>query len=135
MDIVAKMTMVASIILMGYSASQVVTSYASLCEKADAFRDLARENETQEADLRRSNLALSLALSIGYVLLVHFSGLVPWISAVIALKLALTLFFSDRELCMVIRGVEFKKTYFWLDKVDSLVNVVLGLLVALILVL
>ena len=30
---------------------------------------------------------------------------------------------------------EFKKTYFWIDKVDSFVNVVLGLLVALILVL
>lgn len=130
-----KITVVASIILMGYSASQVVTSYAALCEKVNAFRDLARENASEEIDLRRSNLALSLALSVGYVLLVHFSGLVPWISAVIAVKLALTLFFSDRELCMVIRGVEFKKSYFWLDKADSFVNVVLGLLVAISLVL
>ena len=135
MDIVVKITVVASIILMGYSASQVVTSYAALCEKVNAFRDLARENASEEIDLRRSNLALSLALSVGYVLLVHFSGLVPWISAVIAVKLALTLFFSDRELCMVIRGVEFKKSYFWLDKADAFVNVVLGLLVALFLVL
>jgi len=135
MDIVVKITVVASIILMGYSASQVVTSYAALCEKVNAFRDLARENASEEIDLRRSNLALSLALSVGYVLLVHFSGLVPWISAVIAVKLALTLFFSDRELCMVIRGVEFKKSYFWLDKADSFVNVVLGLLVAISLVL
>lgn len=130
-----KITVIASIILMGYSASQVVTSYAALCEKVNAFRDLARENASEEIDLRRSNLALSLALSVGYVLLVHFSGLVPWISAVIAVKLALTLFFSDRELCMVIRGVEFKKSYFWLDKADSFVNVVLGLLVAISLVL
>lgn len=130
-----KITVAASIILMGYSASQVVTSYAALCEKVNAFRDLARENASEEIDLRRSNLALSLALSVGYVLLVHFSGLVPWISAVIAVKLALTLFFSDRELCMVIRGVEFKKSYFWLDKADSFVNVVLGLLVAISLVL
>lgn len=135
MDIVVKITVIASIILMGYSASQVVTSYAALCEKVNAFRDLARENASEEIDLRRSNLALSLALSVGYVLLVHFSGLVPWISAVIAVKLALTLFFSDRELCMVIRGVEFKKSYFWLDKADSFVNVVLGLLVAISLVL
>lgn len=135
MDIVVKITVAASIILMGYSASQVVTSYAALCEKVNAFRDLARENASEEIDLRRSNLALSLALSVGYVLLVHFSGLVPWISAVIAVKLALTLFFSDRELCMVIRGVEFKKSYFWLDKADSFVNVVLGLLVAISLVL
>ncbi|MBR4916863.1 MAG: hypothetical protein IKZ45_07280 [Fibrobacter sp.] len=135
MDIVAKITMVASIILMGYSASQVVTSYAALCEKADAFRDLARENDSQEIDLRRSNLALSLALAIGYVLLVYFSGLLPWISVVIALKLALTLFISDREICMVVRGTELKKTYFWLDKADSFVNVILGLLVAISLVL
>lgn len=135
MDIVVKITVIASIILMGYSASQVVTSYAALCEKVNAFRDLARENASEEIDLRRSNLALSLALSVGYVLLVHFSGLVPWISAVIAVKLALTLFFSDRELCMVIRGAEFKKSYFWLDKADSFVNVVLGLLVAISLVL
>ena len=135
MDIVAKITMVASIILMGYSASQVVTSYAALCEKADAFRDLARENDSQEIDLRRSNLALSLALAIGYVILVYFSGLLPWISVVIALKLALTLFISDREICMVVRGTELKKTYFWLDKADSFVNVILGLLVAISLVL
>ena len=135
MDIVAKITMVASIILMGYSASQVVTSYAALCEKADAFRDLARENDSQEIDLRRSNLALSLALAIGYVRVVYFSGLLPWISVVIALKLALTLFISDREICMVVRGTELKKTYFWLDKADSFVNVILGLLVAISLVL
>lgn len=127
--------MVASIILMGYSASQFVASYATLCEKADAFRNLARENESEEMDLRRSNMVLSLLLSIGYVVLVYFSGLVPWIAVVIALKLALTLFFSDRELCMVIRGIEFKKTYFWLDKVDSFLNISLGLLVALFLVL
>ena len=135
MDIVAKITMIASIILMGYSASQVVTSYATLCEKADAFRDLIRENDSQEKDVRRSNLAYSLALAIGYVLLVHFSGLVLWISVVIALKLALTLFISDREICMVVRGTELKKTYFWLGKADSFVNVVLGLLVAISLVL
>ena len=53
----------------------------------------------------------------------------------IALKLALTLFMSDREICMVVRGTELKKTYFWLGKADSFVNVVLGLLVAISLVL
>ena len=135
MDIVAKITMVASIILMGYSASQVVTSYAALCEKADAFRDLIRENDSQEIDLRRSNMVYCLALAIGYVLLVYFSGLVPWISVVIALKLALTLFISDKGVCMIFRGTELKKTYFWLDKADSFVTVVLGLLVAISLVL
>ena len=36
---------------------------------------------------------------------------------------------------MVMRGEEFKRTYFWLDKVDSFLNISIGLLVALFLVL
>lgn len=135
MDIVAKITMVASVIFMGFNASQFVASYATLCEKAHVVRNLARESDFEEIDLRRTNIVPSLLLSVAYVVLVFFSGLVPWIAAVIAFKLAFSLIFSDRELCMVIRGEEFKMTYFWLDKVDSFLNISIGLLVALFLVL
>lgn len=135
MDIVAKITMVASIVLIGYNASQLVASYALQCEKLDEFRDMAKQNGSAEGSLRMSNLALSFLLSAGYVTLVLFSGLAPWIAAVIAAKLAFTLFFSDRELCMVVRGGEFKKTFYWIDKVDSLLNMLFGFAIALVLVL
>ena len=135
MDIVSKITMVASIVLIGYNASQLVSGYALLCEKMDEFRDMAKLNGSGEGSLRVSNLALSFILSAGYVTLVLFSGLASWIAAVIATKLSFTLFFSDRELCMVVRGGNFKKTFYWIDKVDSLLNVLFGFAIALVLVL
>ena len=64
MDIVAKITMVASVIFMGFNASQFVASYATLCEKAHVVRNLARESDFEEIDLRRTNIVPSCFLSL-----------------------------------------------------------------------
>ena len=135
MDLVSKITMIASVVLMGYNASQLVAGYALQCEKLDEFRDMAKMNGSHEGSLRVSNLALSFILSVGYVMLVVFSGLAPWIALVLAAKFALTLFFSDRELCLVLRGKDFNKFFYWIDKADSFLNLLFGLAVAVILVL
>jgi hypothetical protein len=135
MDVVSKITLVASIVLMGYNASQLVSGSAALAEKAEEFRTLIKESESREGGLRLSNFAISFSLSLGYVILAVLSGLAYWISAVIAVKLGLTLLFSDRELRMVIRGENLGKGALLLDKADSLLNVLLGLSIAVVLVL
>lgn len=135
MEIVSKITLVASIVLVGYNASQLFACYETVCKKADDFREMARQSETNEPTLRRSNFLLSLFITLAYVLLVSFSGLAHWVTAVVAVKLCLTLLFSDKELCMVVRGSGFEKRWYWIDKVDSLFNLLFGLAVALILVL
>ena len=135
MDVVSKITLVASIVLMGYSASQLVAKTAELDEKADEIRTLMKVSESREHGIRLFNFAVSFTLLVAYVLLSIFSGLVYWISAIIAVKLAITLFFSDRELRMEIRGEEMDRRAILLDKADSFLNVLLGLSMALVLVL
>ena len=135
MDVVSKITLVASIVLMGYSASQLVAKPAELDEKAEEIRTLMKVSESRERGIRLFNFAISFTLLVAYVLLAIFSGLVYWISAIIAVKLAVTLFFSDRELRMEIRGEEMGRRAIMLDKADSFLNVLLGLSMALVLVL
>ncbi|WP_458449537.1 hypothetical protein [Fibrobacter sp.] len=135
MDVVSKITLVASIVLMGYSASQLVANSAELSEKADEIKTLMKVSESRERGIRLFNFAISFSLLLAYVFLAHFSGLAYWVSAVIAFKLAFTLFFSDRELRMEIRGEEMDRRAILLDKADSFLNVLLGLSMALVLVL
>ena len=135
MDVISKITLIASIILMGFSASQLFGDLESASEKADEFRMLAKQSEAGEGRLRFSIFAFSFVLSGIYVLLASFSGFVFWIPLLIALKLAFTLFLSDREVCLAIRGESIQKSLVMLDKVDSFFNVLLGLSVALALVL
>ena len=135
MDVVSKITLIASIVLMGYSASQLVEGSAAFAEKAEEFRTLMKANDSHEGGLRLSNIAISFSLSLGYVILAILSGLAYWISAVIAVKLAFSLLFSDHELRMVIRGEDMGKGVLLLDKADSFLNVLLGLSIALVLVL
>lgn len=135
MEIVLKITLVASIILMGYNISEFVSSYKTVCEKTDEFKKMAMENEAKEAELRRSNFLLSFGLSAVFVVLTHFSGLAIWISAVVAAKLFFTLFCSDSLLVQILRSNKVSKKFYMLSKVDALVNALLGLVVALVLVL
>ena len=135
MDVVSKITLVASIVLMGYSASQLVANSAELSEKADEIKTLMKVSESRERGIRLFNFAISFLLLLAYVFLAHFSGLAYWVSAVIALKLAFTLFFSDRELRMEIRGEDMGRRGILMDKTDSFLNVLLGLSIALVLVL
>lgn len=120
---------------MGYNVSEFVASYQTLCEKTDEFKKMAAENENDEQMLRRSNLLLSLGLSLVFIGLTYLSGLAFWVTALVAFKLFFTLYCSDSLLVHVLRVGDVSKKFYMLSKVDALLNAFLGLGVALILVL
>ncbi len=135
MDIALKITLVASIILLGYNVSEFIASYETVCEKTDEFKRLAGESDANELELRRSNFLLSFVLSVVFIGLTYFSGLALWITAVVALKLFFTLYCSDSLLVCVMRTNALSKKFYMISKVDSLLNALLGLVIALVLVL
>lgn len=132
MDIATKITLIASLILMGYNISEFVLSYESVCEKTEEFKKMV--GDVQESTIRRSNLLLSLFLSIAFILLTYWSGLALWVTIVVAAKLVFTLCCSDLTLLHVLRVGELTKKFYMLTKVDALVNAALGFGIALIMV-
>ncbi len=134
-DYVVKVSLVASIVLMGYSISEFVASFENVKEKIEEFLAMAKANAASNADLRRSNFLLSGVLSTVYVLLVYFSDVVIWLVALVLAKLVLTLYLSDKLLIQVLRDGSLSRKSFLVSKYDSLSNAVVGLAFALILVL
>ena len=110
----------------------------SLCERftyhRDEFRHLMAQSESSGASIRYSNFGLSLAISVAVVLLSFFSGLVWWITLIVACKAAVSLFCSDAMVTRIIREGRISKNFFILARVDSVFNVVVGLAFAIILV-
>lgn len=134
-DYVVKISLIASIILMGYSISEFAASFKTVTEKIDEFLGMAKENAATDIDLRRSNFFLSCLLSVGYAFLVYFSDVVVWLVAVIVVKLFLTLLLSDKLLVQVLRDKTLSKKSYLVSKYDSLFNAVMGFAFAMILVL
>ena len=135
MDIVTKITLVCSIIFMGYNASQLLLGNDEITEKTDEFIRLTKERKTGLAELRRTNFFLHLAMTIGYMLLIFFSELSLWIVVACGVKCCITLLISDVELKSVFKSIETSKSFFVVDKIDSILNVVFGVSVAVFLVL
>lgn len=134
-DSVVKITLIASIILMGYNISEFATSFNAVREKVGEFLSLAREHAATDADLRLTNIVSSCLLSIGYVTLVYFSDIVVWVVALVVLKLVFTLFLSDKLLIQVLRKGTLSKKSYLVSKFDALFNAVMGFAFAVILVL
>ena len=135
MDIVIKIAIIASVILIGYNISQIISAYASVCDKVDEFKNLIAENESSASSIRQSNFGLSFLISVGLVLLTFFSGLVWWITLIVACKAAVTLYCSDAMVVRILREGKISRNFFLLSKVDSVFNVIFGLAVSIILVL
>ena len=132
---VVKITLIASIILMGYNISEFATSFKTVSEKISEFLSLAKENAASDKDLRLTNIVSSCLLSIGYVTLVYFSDIVVWVVALVVLKLVFTLFLSDKLLIQVLRKGTLSKKSYLVSKFDALFNAVMGFAFAVILVL
>ncbi|WP_173473248.1 hypothetical protein [Fibrobacter succinogenes] len=132
---VVKITLIASIILMGYNISEFATSFKTVSEKISEFLSLAKENAASDKDLRLTNIVSSCLLSIGYVTLVYFSDIVIWIVALVVLKLFFTLLLSDKLLIQVLREGTLSKKSYLVSKFDALFNAVMGFAFAVILVL
>lgn len=132
MDIALKMTLVASIVLMGYNLHQLVTSYKAICEKVKEFKSLAQESHSDEGAVKRSNFILTGVLSLVFVALTYFSGLAYWVVGLVFGKLALTMVLSQFELVQIFKEDSIRPSFYKLTKVDAAVNVLLGLFVAVI---
>jgi hypothetical protein len=134
-DYVVKIALVASIVLMGYNISEFIASFSNVNKKIEDFLGLAKENAATESDLRRSNFVLSCALYVGYSCLIYFSDVALWLVVLIAAKLCLTLFLSDKFLVQILRDGSLSKKNYLVSKYDSLFNAAVGFMFDVILVL
>lgn len=134
MEIAIKITLIASLILVGYSLSQLLTSYDAVCEKVKRFKELAVETESKDSEIKMSNTFLTGVLSVIFVVLLYLSGLAYWIVAVVAAKMVITCVLSNKELNLILANDSVDQKFFRVTKVDSVVNILTGLAVAVFLV-
>ena len=132
MDIAIKMTLVASLVMMGYNLHQLVTSYEAICEKVKEFKAMAQANDSDETAVRRSNFVLTAVLSVTFVVLTYLSGLAYWVVAFVSLKMIVSMYFSHLEIGQIFREDAIRPSLFKATKVDSVLNVLTGLAIAVI---
>jgi len=132
MEIALKITLVASIVLMGYNLHQLLTSYEAICEKVKEFKAMAQANDSDETSVGRSNFILTAILSVAFIVLTYFSGMAYWVVAVVSLKMFVSMFFSHLEIRQIFREDSIRPSLFKWTKVDSVFNVLTGLAVAVI---
>lgn len=135
MDIAIKITLVASIILVGYSLSQALSSYESVCEKIDEIKAAVAETNSDRTAVKQSSLVMLSLLSSGYVLLLFFSGFAYEIVFGVALKLMGSIILSNRETDLIMKENSLSKSMYNLDRLDSFLNLFIGAFIALLLVL
>lgn len=135
MDISIKVMLVASVILLGYNLSQVFASYDAVCKKIQDFKNLARETESGDRSVKRSNFVLITLLSLIYITIAFLCGFDYWILGILVFKFALSLALSNMELNRILKEGSIDKGFYKINKLDELANALVGLMVALILVL
>lgn len=135
MDIAIKVMLVASVILVGYNLSQVFASYDTLCKKVQDFKNLAKETESGDSSVKRSNFVLVTFLSMTYVTIAYLCGFAYWLLGILVFKFALSLMLSNMELNRILKNGSIDRGFFKISKLDELANALVGLMVALILVL
>lgn len=129
-----KVSLFASILLFGYNLSMVFNRYAAICRKALLYREVLLENSDTVSHLRRTNRALSSFASIIYLALLYLSKLSLWFLAVVVLKIALSLVYSDTfQRCVVLKK-DIPQRLYWNMKFDSIVNALGTLLIMFVLV-
>lgn len=135
MDIAIKVMLVASVLLVGYNLSQVFASYDALCKKVQDFKNLAKETESGDSSVKRSNFVLVTFLSMTYVTIAYLCGFAYWLLGILVFKFALSLMLSNMELNRILKNGSIDRGFFKISKLDELANALVGLMVALILVL
>lgn len=122
MAILAKISMLVSVILWGYNLSLFLNRYVDICEKAIKYRDILRQEHIALEELRNSNFKLEAIGAVAFLTLLYFSGIAPWLLITIGLKFLLSLYYSDSFQRCVVSGKSISKKLFWLMKLDALVN-------------
>lgn len=134
MDLVSKITLVAAVVMLGYNLYQLMTSYEAACEKVREFKQLAKESESDESAVRRSNLILTGGLSCVFVALVFLADLAYWVVACVVLKMVWTMVLSHIEIKRIFNSDEVNKDFFRWSKLDSAANALTGLAVAIVVI-
>ena len=65
-DVVVKIALIASIVLMGYNISEFSASFKTVSDKIGEFLNIAKENSASDSVLRLTNILSSCLLSIGF---------------------------------------------------------------------
>lgn len=134
MDVVSKITLVASVVLFGYNLYQLLTSYEATCEKVEEFKHLAKEGGSDEVAVKRSNFLLTGLLSSGFCTLVYLSNLAYWVVGIVVLKMLLTVLLSHLEIERVFRSNAIDRHFFYLTKMDAAANALIGIAVAIVVI-
>lgn len=134
MDFVAKITLVAAAILLGYNLYQLMTGYEAVCDKVEEFKRLAKESESDEIAVKRSNFVLTGLMSLTFVSLVFFSNFAYWVIGFVAAKMICTVILSHMEIVQIFSLSKIDRKFFMWTKVDAASNVAVGLAVAVVLV-
>lgn len=134
MDIIAKVTLVASLIMLGYNLYQLFTGYDAVCEKVKEFKQLAQDNEADETSVKRSNFLLTGVMSVAFIVLVVLANLAYWVIAVVVLKVLLTMILSHLEIVHIFKFGEIKRQFFSLTKADAIANMLVGLGIAIVVI-
>lgn len=134
MDVVAKITLVAAVVMLGYNLYQLMTSYEAVCAKVEEFKQLAKESDSDEASVKRSNFLLTGTMSCVFISLVFFSNIVYWIVGLVVAKMIWTMILSHMEIVRIFKSNEINRNFFKLTKVDAAANVLTGLAVAIVVI-
>lgn len=134
MDVVAKITLVAAVVMLGYNLYQLMTSYEAVCAKIEEFKQLAKESDSDEESVKRSNFVLTGGLSCGFVVLVFLANLAYWVVALVVAKMLWTMFMSHQEIKRIFKSNEINRKFFKWTKVDAAANALTGLAVAIVVV-
>lgn len=135
MDIVFKLTLVASIIMIGYNLHSLFTSYKNICEKVKTFKRVALENDADEKGIQLSNTILTAILSLVFIILIYLSGFAYWVVCCVIFKMILSLKFSYMEISQIFKNDSIDSKLFYTIKVDSVINILVGLCIAFLVVL
>ncbi|MCQ2097311.1 MAG: hypothetical protein MJY87_05130 [Fibrobacter sp.] len=135
MDIAIKLMLVSSVVLIGYSLSHFFSSYEAVCKKVEEFRQLAAENSSEDIQIKRSNTILISLLSSAFLVVAYFAGFDYWVLGLICGKFLITGALSNMELNLILKKNAVDRKFFWISKVDSVFNCLLGVATSLILVL
>ncbi len=132
---IEKISLLASIILMGYNLSLLFNRYISICEKALKYREILKREAMALKELRKTNIYISTFVAFVYITLLFFSEISPYFLLIIVVKFLFSLYFSDRFQICVSEGIQISKTLYWKLKLDSLVNFLGAIFIGFILVL
>lgn len=119
---VEKIALLMSIVFFGYNFSMFLNRYSFFCRKALGYKELIRVGESDLILLRRMNIIFLCILWLVYTYMLRYSGFSFAFCAIISLKFLLSLYYSDKYQCCVVKDKSISKSLYWQIKLDSMVN-------------